>query len=272
MAESYTDKTCVVTGAGSGIGQALVTALLAEGATVYALDVRADRLEKLAAEASEGAALHTAEVDISNRESMAAVAERIHSEAGQVDLLINNAGVTLLAETADVSFADWRRLLDINYLGVLHGVHYFYPAMVKRGGGHIANVASVAGSAGYATAQAYATSKAAVIGFTRSLEVEARTHGVYVTNVCPSYVDSAIFDDALSTGWNAERVRATFLTKPVTPELAAEKILAGLRRKRKMIVFPFTGRFLHWLSRWCPIPIGGLQRSLLKKYRAARPE
>jgi NAD(P)-dependent dehydrogenase (short-subunit alcohol dehydrogenase family) len=202
---------------------------------------------------------------------MIAVAERIHAEAGSVDLLINNAGVTLLGETADLHFAQWRRVLDINYLGTLHGIHCFYPKMVERGSGHIANIASVAGSSGYASAQAYATSKAAVIGFTRSLQVEAKRHGVRVTNVCPSYVETGIFDDSLGDGWTGEGIRATFMTSPVSAAEAAKRVLNGLRRGGKTVVFPLSGRLLYWMSLWCPWGLAPVQRMLLAKYRKARP-
>lgn len=271
MSDSYQGKVCVVTGGGEGIGKAVVTALLAEGAKVYALDLHPERLKDLENGARGAGSLTALEVDVIDREGMAAVADRIHAEAGEVDLLINNAGVTHLDETIDMTFEKWRRVLDVNFLGTLHGVFHFYPAMVKRGAGHIVNVASIAGVSGYATAQAYAASKGAVIGFTRSLQVEAKMHGVTVTDVSPSYVETQIFDDALCDGWDKEKIEQTFMTPPLSAERAAASILAGVRKRKKTVVFPFSGRFLHWMSRWCPFVLGGIQKMLLKKYRAVRP-
>jgi NADP-dependent 3-hydroxy acid dehydrogenase YdfG len=270
MAESYRNKVCVVTGAGAGIGRCLVRILSEEGAVVYGLDVSGARLDALAEELGTGASFRPITADVSSRQDMEAAAKQIQDETPQVDLLINNAGVTLLAETADVTFAQWKRILDINFLGVLHGVHYFYPAMVVRGAGQIANIASIAGAGGYASAQAYATSKGAVIGLTRSLEVEARTHGVHVCNVCPSYVATEIFSDSLGEGWTEESIRKTFMTPPVSSEIAARAIISGIRKRKKNVVFPLTGRLLYWITSWCPLLLVPLQKSLLKRYRAAK--
>jgi len=270
MTESYQGKVCVVTGAGAGIGKALVRLLVAEGAVVYGLDVNPARLDELTAELGVGGAFHPIPTDVSCRRDMEAAAKRIYQDVPHVDLLVNNAGVTLLAETATVTFGQWRRVLDINFLGVLHGIHYFYPAMVKRGAGQIANVASIAGAGGYASAQAYATSKGAVIGFTRSLEVEAKTHGVHVSNICPSYVATKIFGDALDDDWTEETIRKTFMTPPVSSEKAAQAIMNGIRKRKKTVVFPLTGHLLYWVACWCPIFLMPIQKVLLKRYRSAR--
>lgn len=260
----------MITGAGSGIGEALTRLLAAEGAVIYALDVRAARLEELARDLGGQTAFHTIPVDVAKRDEMAAAAKRIHGEAGKVDLLINNAGVTMLAETAEVSFAEWRKILDVNFLGVLHGVHFFYPAMAKCRSGQIANIASIAGAGGYASAQAYATSKGAVIGFTRSLEVEAKTHNVQVSNVCPSYVETRIFGDALDEDWTEDAIRKTFMTNPISSEKAAQAILQGIRKRKKTIVFPLSGRLLYWITGWLPPFLRPLQNTLLKRYRSAK--
>ena len=270
MPESYRDNVCVVTGAGSGIGRELVCLLVAEGAVVYGLDVSAPRLDELARDLGEGTAFHAIPLDVGCRRDMESASKRIHDEAGSVDLLINNAGVTLLAETASVTFEQWRRVLDINFLGVLHGVHFFYPPMAKRGGGQIANVASIAGNSGYASAQAYATSKGAVIGLTRSLEVEAKTHGVHVCNICPSYVATRIFGDALEDGWTEDCIRKTFMTAPISSGQAAQAIMAGIRKRKKTLVFPLTGHLLYGLTNWFPAGLMVLQKMLLKRFRAAR--
>ena len=269
-AGTYKDKICLVTGAGSGIGKELVQQLLTEGAKVYALDISTDRLDQLQGETSHSDKLRTITTDISNFQEMERAAAQVQKESGHLDLLINNAGVTLIEETKNVSFQDWKRILDINYLGTLHGVRAFYPAMVKRGQGHIANVASLAGHSGYATAQAYAASKAAVIGFTRIMEIEARTRGIRISTVNPSYVSSNIFNDSLSDDWTDEKITSTFMTKPMSSAEAAGHALDGLRRGKKIITFPFSGRLLYWASSWAPWSIHPLQKLLLKKFLIAK--
>lgn len=177
-------QTCVVTGAGSGIGRALTCQLLDAGARVFALDVDKTALHLLAKELAPEALCTILVVDVTSADQMRAVAEEINRDGHDVDLLINNAGVTLIETTANISFAQWRRILDVNFLGMIHGIQAFYPQMIERGSGHIVNVGSIAGSSGYTTSQAYAASKGAVLGYTRSLQAEAASHGVLVSLAC----------------------------------------------------------------------------------------
>lgn len=259
---TFKNKVCVVTGAASGIGKQLVTQLIGAGATVHAIDISPDQTTYGAASITHH------QVDVSDKNQMQAVADKIHAN-GPIDLLINNAGVTLVKKTAEITFAEHRRLMDINYFGMLNGISAFYPKMVECGHGHIANVASVAGNAGYASSASYAASKAAILGFTRMLRLEAKYYGVHIHSVLPSYVQTEIFHTAEAKGWSPPGMGSDCLTRPISPEQAAHHLLSGILKGKKRIVFPFSGKLLDIISSWAPPLLAPLQRQLLKTMHIA---
>lgn len=135
----------VVTGAGSGLGRALAKALAARGAQVVVSDLREDAARATVAEiAATGGTGHVVVCDV----TQAAEVERLAAEAarliGPVDLLVNNAGIGAAGHIGEVPLEAWRRTIDVNLWGVIHGCHYFVPAMRARGRGHVLNVASAA--------------------------------------------------------------------------------------------------------------------------------
>jgi NADP-dependent 3-hydroxy acid dehydrogenase YdfG len=257
-------RTAVVTGAASGIGRELALQLAAAGARVHALDIDGPRLATLS-EAS-GIAITTAELDVADAEACARVFGGIIDATDGIDFLFNNAGITLLGKSHAIPFAQTRRLLEINLLGVIHGIQFVYPEMLRRRSGHIINTASVAGAGGYATAAAYAASKSAVIELTRSLRAEARTHGVRVSAACPGYVDSAIFATDRIHGADREKVIHDMPVKMLKPEDAARMLLKGVARHHNPIVFPVSAKVLWFLANWFPAAIRPFQRSFIKTF------
>lgn len=169
MHQAFKGRVAVVTGAASGIGLALCRQLLAAGAIVHALDFNAAGLEWMAKEPRDCGTLHTAMLDVRNREDYARVVQDVLRISPSIDYLFNNAGVTQIGEAQNIPFERWKWVMDINLMGVIHGTLLVYPIMIAQGRGHIVNTASVAGVTGYATAAAYTAAKAAVLEFSRSL-------------------------------------------------------------------------------------------------------
>jgi short-subunit dehydrogenase len=155
-------------------------------------------------------------------------------------------------------------------MGVIHGCHLVYPIMIRQGSGHIINTASVAGSTGYATAAAYAASKAAILELSRSLRAESMAYGVRVSVVCPGYVNSGIFAQNQIIGANREAVIRGFPVKMMSPNKAAECLIRGVMRRNDMIVFPFSARVLRALSSWAPSLIDPLQGKLIDVFKSER--
>jgi len=198
-------QRALVTGAGSGIGAAIATALAAEGATLTLVGRDAGRLAQQAAVLG-GAA--TSVCDITDESAV----ERLAATAGDVDLLVNNAGAAESAPLERTDLALWRRMLDVNATGAFLLCRAFAPAMVERGGGRIVNVASTAGERGYAYVSAYCAGKHALVGLTRALALELAATSVTVNAVCPGYTETPLLARAVegivtTTGRDADAAR-----------------------------------------------------------------
>ncbi|HEX5065320.1 MAG TPA: SDR family NAD(P)-dependent oxidoreductase, partial [Myxococcota bacterium] len=198
-----TGRTALVTGAASGIGRESALAFARRGASLEICDLDAAGLEATAAavRALGRGAVATHVVDVADAAQMEAFAKAVHARVPAVDILMNNAGVAMGGSFFDTSLADWRWILGINVMGVVHGCHYFVPAMLARGkGGHVVNVSSGAGYASNASLSAYSTTKFGVVGLSESLRQELAPHGIGVTCICPGIIDTPITRTAKLVG------------------------------------------------------------------------
>ena len=193
--EEFEGKVAVVTGAASGIGRAVATALAAEGAKVVAADIEQPPLDETVDEitAAGGTAIGV-RCDVSSWESVEALRDRTEAAFGPADIVMNNAGVAGGGSISTVDLPEWEWTIGVNLWGVIHGVKAFLPAMLERGSGHVINTASIAGHLTSPGMGAYNTTKHAVSGFTETLQqemVEGDT-GVGVTCLCPGFVATNI--------------------------------------------------------------------------------
>jgi clavulanate-9-aldehyde reducatase len=182
-------RVAVVTGASSGIGEATAEALAREGATVAVAARRLDRLEELAKRISdEGGRAETFEVDVADEDQARGLILDSEEKLGGLDILINNAGLMLLGPVQGADTEEWRRMVDVNCLGLLYCTHAALPVMQQRGGGHIVNVSSVAGRQADLGSAVYNMTKWGVVGFSEALRQEALHSNVRVTVVEPGFV------------------------------------------------------------------------------------
>jgi 3-hydroxybutyrate dehydrogenase len=205
-------KQAVVTGGGKGIGAAVARSLAAAGAAVLvAARTRAD-VESVAAELrGQGYTAWAAQCDVTDPAQIAALARVAGEHLGQVDVLVNNAGIAHSAPLKAITLETWNRIFAVNVTGTFLCTQAFLPGMVERGWGRVVNVASIAGRFGAPYIAAYAASKHAVLGFTRSVAAEVAASGVTVNAVCPGYVDTDMTRDSVArivqkTGRPAEQV------------------------------------------------------------------
>jgi len=264
---SLRGRLALVTGAASGIGRASALAFARRGADLALCDLDDARLAEVEAAARAlGAEVLARRVDVASADQMLAFAAEVHARAPAVDLLMNNAGVGLGGPLLDTSLEDWRWIVDINLFGVVHGIHCFVPKMVERGrGGHVVNVASMAGYVASSTLPAYVATKFAVLGLSESLREELAPHRIGVTAVCPGIINTPIVASGRMRGAAADpAVRAqlaqAFARRNYPPERVAENVLRAVQRNRAVApispeawIFYYAKRLAPGVVRW----IGG---------------
>lgn len=264
-----TGKLGLVTGAASGIGRETALALGRRGADLVVCDVDQgglgdvqNALEKL------GRRVLARKVDVSSEEEMRAFAAAVHAEHAAVDLLVNNAGVGLGASFLETTLEDWKWILDINVVGVVHGCHFFLPPMVERGrGGHVVNIASAAAFVATEQLAAYSATKFAVRGLSESLRAELAPHGIGVTTVCPGIIDTPITRASRMRGWGAtpearERVVEAYRKRGYTPDRVARNILKAVARNRAVAPISIEAWTMYWMKRFIPRTTALVSRKL----------
>lgn len=184
----------VVTGASAGIGEASAVALAQRGAKVVLAARRKERLDDLAdrIERAGGTAL-AVRCDVTDPEQLASLPSVVKEAYGPCDILVNNAGIPGGGAFADLTYEQIERVVEVNVLGVMYGTRAFLPGMIKRGHGHIVNVASLAGRFAGPGAAVYTATKHAVVAFSESLSYEVERAGVLVTSVNPGLVSTEGF-------------------------------------------------------------------------------
>ena len=186
-------KVAIVTGAAQGIGRAIAERLLNSGAQVWLWDRDEHVLAETTTQLGENA--RSLCVDVSAFENVIAAVQTVADAAGQIDIMVNNAGISGVNTTvADYPVDEWQRVIEINLNGVFYGCKAVVPHMITRGYGRIVNIASVAGKEGNPNASAYSASKAGVIALTKSLGKELAAHDIAVNCVTPAAARTAIFD------------------------------------------------------------------------------
>jgi len=212
-----------ITGASSGIGEALAVELARRGARVAISARRAEVLEQLAAEHG----LVPVAVDVTDRDAMLAAEETVRSELGGIDLAVLNAGTYRQMDVTAWDTAAFRRHVDVNLMGLVHGVEAVLPAMRRARAGTIAGVASVAGYRGFPSSQAYGATKAAEINLLESLRIDLLPLGIEVVTVCPGFVRTDLISvNSFRMPWTIER------------DEAARRIASGIEKGKAEIVFP----------------------------------
>jgi NAD(P)-dependent dehydrogenase (short-subunit alcohol dehydrogenase family) len=261
----------IITGGASGIGRALGEELARRGATVVIADVNLPEAQQVgAAIAAAGGTAFAARVDVRHAADVQVLVDDVVKRHGRLDLIFNNAGIGVGGEIHELSLDLWRTAIEVNLMGVVHGVAAAYPIMVRQGAGQIVNIASLAGlipSPGFGP---YATSKGAVVSLTLALRAEGEALGVRANVVCPGFVDTAIYENAIGVRPDKKELLDA-LGLPIIPAReAALAILRGTERNQSVIVFPWSARILWLQMRLTPWLLELSQRGMIERLRGVR--
>jgi short-subunit dehydrogenase len=250
MSSYFKDKIVVVTGGTDGIGKAMVEELLQAGAKVATCGRDHDKLYRLQS-TYPSSPLHTMVADVSSENDCRRFIETTIKFFGGVDILINNAGISMRALLKDASTEVMRKVMEINFFGMVYCTKYALDSIIARKG-TIVGVSSIAGYRGLPGRSAYSASKYAMRGWLESIKTELLAAGVHVMWVCPGFTASNIRVAALNK--NAESHGETPMdeNKMMTPEECAAHILHAIRKKKRSLVLTFTGKRTVFLNKFFP--------------------
>lgn len=242
MGNTFSGRLVLVTGAGSGIGLEMALAFARAGARLVITDVSTSALEAAeAALTALGVSCMAARCDVTSEEEMLALAEQVKTQVGVPDILVNNAGIGYFGLFLDTPTAAWRRVLDVNVMGVVHGVRAFLSAMRDAGGERwVVNVASTAGFAPAPSMSAYAASKHAVVGLSEVLAMELEGSTVRVMMVCPGVINTPIVSGNAQLApeiprSQIERLQAYYVAHGCPPREVADALLRALVRGEQIL-------------------------------------
>lgn len=247
-------RSIAITGAGSGLGEALAYRYANAGFAVAVTDIDAERANAVAGNIHEGGgAAFALGLDVTSEDGWSELQQRIVEAWGGLDILVNNAGVAGAGRLEDTPLEDWRWLLDIDLLGVVLGCHRFLPLMRGQGRGHLVNIASFAGMIPVPEVSAYATAKAAVVALSEQLRVDLDGSGVGVTVVCPAYVQTRLLETFRSADQRHRSMAERWMARsPVTAAEVADQVHEAVAMGRFLVLTHPETRWLWRYRRWFP--------------------
>lgn len=266
--KKLSDRVAVVTGAAGGIGRATSVALAKEGCHLALCDVNAAGLEETAALVRElGRKVSTHIVDVSSKERMRAFAEEVVAEHGQVNILVNNAGVTVTAPFEQHTLEDFEWIVGINLWGVIYGCKFFLPYLQKAEEAHIVNLSSLFGLLGVPSQTSYCATKFAVHGFSEALWVELRDQNIGVTSVHPGGVRTDIAKSARTADSSQKDLAINVIERfSVSAEHCAKLIVSAIKKNKMKQMVTRETHMIFAAKRLAPqlpqrVMVGGYRRT-----------
>jgi short-subunit dehydrogenase len=266
MESYFKNKVFVITGASSGIGKALAEAALRAGALVAVCARDLDKLQRAFLQNKYAGSILPFQADVSQESDCREFINAVVEKWSRIDILINNAGMSMRALFHDLDLDVLKRLMDVNFWGTVYATKYALP-FIKKEKGSIIGISSIAGYRGLPARTGYSASKFAMQGFLESLRTELLHSGVHVMWAAPGFTASNIRNTALSAHGEAQEETPLEENKLMSAEQCAAIILAGLQKKKRTIVMTTQGKATVWLNKLFP----GWMDNMVFKHFAKEP-
>ena len=250
MNQGFQNKTVLITGASSGIGKALTIAMLQAGARVAICARNSKNLQKVKEELMNEKLL-TVQADVSLETDCKRFVEVAMAAFGSIDILINNAGISMRALFKDLDLNILRQSMDVNYWGTVYCTKYALPHILDTKGS-IIGISSIAGYKGLPCRTGYSSSKFAIQGFLESLRIEMLEEGVNVMWVSPGFVASNIRNTALSADGSAQSETPLDESKLMSAEECANRILKAIAQRKRTLIMSTQGKLTVWMNKFFP--------------------
>lgn len=279
----FKNKKVFITGAGSGIGQATARKLASLGCYLLLADIHQEGLDDTVQLCQPHIAKHGTEAqtylcDVTDFAAMQQLAAEINSRYGHVDILINNAGIALAGRFLDCEVSDWKKIIDINVMGVVHGCKAFMPAMLEAGKSgktcHVINLSSMAGYYAAPDMSVYSASKFAVFGLSESLRAEVAADNVVVSAICPGIIHTNIIKNAPFIGSedDREKINKIYARRKAGPDLVADAIIHAIRHKKAVQPVTTEAWALYGAKRLSPTVLNKFSARAAKRHVLRRPK
>ena len=243
------DKVVLITGGSQGIGREMVNLFAKEGAVIVIIDLQDDNREEVIGQINAmGGKGHFYKANLTENETIKTLYKKIKTEVGEIDILINNAGVVFGGSFNNVPLEKHVLTYQVNIIALLSLTHLLLPDLIKRPKSHIVNIASASGFLGLPYGSSYASSKWAVIGFSESLRLELKDMGidnVGVSTICPGYINTGMF----------KGVGNVILTPNLEPKDIAKLVLKAVKKNIPFVIAPFMVKTVPMLKALLPISV-----------------
>ncbi len=266
---TYEGAVAIVTGGASGIGKALGEELAARGCEVVIADLQSEVAKEVAEKISErGGKASACTLDVTDSEAVELLLKNTFERCRRLDYMFNNAGIALNGKFEDFELKHWRKTIDINLMGVVHGARAAHRYMSKQGFGHIVNTASFAGIFPWPTTIAYTASKHAIVGMSTALRAELADTGIRVSVLCPGTILTPMIENGASPErwvgtYSREKLESFFQSASgMAPEVFSRKALDRIAKNKSVIVLPASYKMLWWINRISPTLAMGLSQKI----------